>query len=71
MQATVFKVRELKTNKILIAKVFKNSDEGEVKESIKNEFDILNSLNDPNIIKVYELIDNGNQQTIIMEYFDG
>lgn len=59
MQATVYKVRELLTNKILIAKVFKNSDEGEVKESIKNEFDILNSLNDPNIIKVYELIDNG------------
>jgi len=44
----------------LIAKVFKNSDEGEVKESIKNEFDILKSLNDPNIIKVYELIDDGN-----------
>lgn len=44
----------------MIAKVFKNSDEGEVKESIKNEFDILKSLNDPNIIKVYELIDDGN-----------
>eukprot|EP00347_Sterkiella_histriomuscorum_P003207 403365182 len=41
------------------------------KESLKKEIDILRNLDHPNIIKLYDSIDNGLKVNLVMEYVEG
>ena len=68
----VKKVREKKTNKIFVAKIFKTRSK-EILEDLKREFLKMRSLNHPNILKFYKMLidSNSGKVYLILEYFEG
>lgn len=50
-------MQEIRTGKIFAAKIFIHMNDDEIKSIIKNEYETLQSIDHPNVVKVYELIE--------------
>jgi calcium-dependent protein kinase len=69
---SVFKAKDRKTNEVrAIKKINKSSLTPEEKSSLVNEFDILSSLDHPNIIKLYDIYDDQNDLYVVTELCEG
>jgi eukaryotic-like serine/threonine-protein kinase len=71
--ATVYIVRDTKTNRIYAMKAMLNelSDDGELLARFQREAHILLGLHDPHIVRIFEYGDESDLHYILMDYIDG
>ena len=71
--ATVYIVRDTKTNRIFAMKAMLNefSDDGELLARFQREAHILLTLHDPHIVRIFEYGDENDLHYILMDYIDG
>jgi serine/threonine protein kinase len=71
--ATVYIVRDTKTNRIFAMKamLYEPSDDGELLARFQREAHILLTLHDPHIVRIFEYGDESDLHYILMDYIDG
>ena len=71
--ATVYIVRDTKTNRIFAMKAMLNepADDGELLARFQREAHILLTLHDPHIVRIFEYGDESDLHYILMDYIDG
>lgn len=71
--ATVYIVRDIKTNRIFAMKAMLNEfgDDGELLARFQREAHILLTLHDPHIVRIFEYGDENDLHYILMDYIDG
>ncbi len=71
--ATVYIVRDIKSNRIFAMKAMLNefSDDGELLARFQREAHILLTLHDPHIVRIFEYGDENDLHYILMDYIDG
>ncbi|HKV58149.1 MAG TPA: FHA domain-containing serine/threonine-protein kinase [Ktedonobacteraceae bacterium] len=71
--ATVYIVRDTKTNRIFAMKamLYEPADDGELLARFQREAHILLSLQDPHIVRIFEYGDESDLHYILMDYIDG
>ncbi len=71
--ATVYIVRDTKTNRIFAMKamLYELSDDGELLARFQREAHILLTLHDPHIVRIFEYGDESDLHYILMDYIDG
>jgi serine/threonine protein kinase len=71
--ATVYIVRDTKTNRIYAMKVmhYELADDGELLARFQREAHILLTLSDPHIVRIFEYGDESDLHFILMDYIDG
>ncbi len=71
--ATVYIVRDTKTNRIFAMKAMLNepADDGELLARFQREAHILLTLHDPHIVRIFEYGDENDLHYILMDYIDG
>ncbi|MGH2497166.1 MAG: protein kinase domain-containing protein [Ktedonobacteraceae bacterium] len=71
--ATVYIVRDTKTNRIFAMKamLYEPTDDGELLARFQREAHILLSLQDPHIVRIFEYGDESDLHYILMDYIDG
>jgi serine/threonine protein kinase len=71
--ATVYIVRDTKTNRIFAMKamLYEPADDGELLARFQREAHILLTLHDPHIVRIFEYGDESDLHYILMDYIDG
>jgi len=71
--ATVYIVRDTKTNRIFAMKamLYEPADDGELLARFQREAHILLTLQDPHIVRIFEYGDESDLHYILMDYIDG
>lgn len=71
MQGSVYLCKSIETDKVYAAKTFNIGSDEEIRNQISAEYNILKNLAHHGILKVYDMLDQESNPTIIMEYFEG
>lgn len=68
----IWTVKHKQTQQVMVMKVIPRQNQDFVNE-MKNEVDIMKQLDHPNIVRIYNLFENGNDDSImlVMEFLDG
>jgi serine/threonine protein kinase len=71
--ATVYVARDLEDNRIFAVKVMhlELSNDGELLARFQREARILQELNDPHIVRIFEYDNDNSMHYIVMDYIDG
>src|ERR1700730_13908629 len=71
--ATVYIVRDTKTNRIFAMKamLYEPADDGELLARFQREAHILLTLHDPHIVRIFDYGDESDLHYILMDYIDG
>ncbi|CAA2959250.1 mitogen-activated protein kinase kinase 5-like [Olea europaea var. sylvestris] len=67
---TVYKVRHLPTGKIYALKVIHGTHDESVRHQICREIEILRGVDNPNVVKCYNMYDHNGEIQVLLEYVD-
>ncbi|KAL9256230.1 Mitogen-activated protein kinase kinase 4-like protein, partial [Drosera capensis] len=68
---TVYKVLHRPTSRVYALKVIYGTHDDEIRRQISREVEILRSVDDPSLVKCYDMFDQNGEIQVLLEFMDG